>query len=158
MNTREVAAAAIKETASYVFRSWMGRFCLAISAVAQFCGWLAEDEPAWALALRLVLVPVYAFAAVALLQFMAGMLYALVHARRPTHSWILLELKDGRRRSGGVCMPPCCLRKKVVYVLTHNGSVEIDLGDGSDTEVFSADEIEDWSVLPVDNPDPHGRA
>lgn len=156
MSAREKAQDIVRETFGVLVSSWSGRFVLAVSLVAQATAWFTEDEPAWALLVRLAVVPIYLALTVGAVQILMGAGFALVHARRPTHSYVIVDLKDGRQRSAQVCMAPCCLRAKIKHALKHEGIVWSL--PGSDDEEFPPEEVESWQVMPVDNPEPHSRA
>lgn len=155
MNTLKMLRGAVVDEARNLYTSFNGRFALVVVTLMQLLDGLTDDEPWWAIALRVVLAPVWLLVLLLCLQFLSGVAFALIHARRPKHCYVVLDLKDGRQRRAMVCAAPCCMRGRLKSILRDGGRVNLSLGDGSDDEEFAADEIEDWRVIPVDNPQPH---
>lgn len=148
----------VASEARSLFGSFNGRFVLVLVCAWQVIDGLSSDE-SWAVIVgRVLLAPVWMLVLVCCLTFLSGVTFALVHARRPKHCYVVLDLKDGRQRRTMMCMAPCCMKAKIKRSLREVGGVTWSLGDGSDDEEFRSDEIEHWAVIPVDAPDPHGNA
>ena len=150
----------LREIARELFMTKSGRVTLVIGASIPPVLWLitGRDYGAVTVLVNMLLSPLWLILWSALFQFLAGVAWALVHWRQPKHSYVVLDLKDGRQRRGMVCMAPCCVRRRIRMALRSGGRVTWSLGDGSDDERFGRDEIESWSVIPVDNPEPHDSA
>lgn len=146
---------AVASEARSLYGSFNGRFALGVVIVMQVLDAIASSEPWWVIPIRIVLAPVWLLVIICSLQFLSGAAFALIHARRPKHSYVVVDLKDGRQRRAQMCVAPCCLRAKIRKSLRDGGGITWSLGDGSDDEEFSTEEIESWRVIPVDNPDPH---
>lgn len=158
MNVPRAIVAGLRDITRELFMTQRGRVIVAVAACIPVVIWLIGGRQYGILLvlINIALAPVWLILWTALFQFLAGFVFALVHRRRPKHSYVMLDLKDGRQRRGMVCMAPCCVRRKIRGALrTDAGGIQWSLGDGSDNERFGRDEIKNWVVIPVDNPDPH---
>lgn len=158
MKALKQLGAAVASEARSLFGSFNGRFILAVVAAVQVVDAIGSHEPWWVIPIRLALAPVWVLVLICSLQILAGAAFVVIHARRPKHSYVVLDLKDGRQRRTLMCEYPCCLRARIRRSLRDAGAVAWTLGDGSDDEEFKADEIAHWTVIPVDDPDPHRSA
>lgn len=150
---------ALRQITQELFTTTSGRVVLALVGALHIMVWTLDDSEGsgWALVGRLLLAPLVLVFGTAVWQFLAGALFALAHARRPKHSYVVLDLKDGRTRRGMVCAAPCCIRRQIRSAMKSPTAKFIwSIGDGSDDEEFGRDEIDNWAVMPVDDPDPHG--
>lgn len=158
MRTLKLILVTLRKIFLELFMTKGGRVTLVVCMAVPPVLWLitGRDYGAVPVLVSMLLAPLWLTLWTALFQFLSGAAWALAHWRQPKHSYVVLDLKDGRQRRALMCMAPCCLRAKIRRSLRVAGAVVWTLYDGSDDEEFTRQEIENWYVIPVDNPDPHG--